>query len=182
MNRKTLGTALFILFLVDALVIGGIVAALRSPQAGLTIGLLAFALPCVLLMGIMPVISHLCGWEKLVRRYPPTEHAFASFRGPVTSMAVNRAWLGFNNCVEINADDHHLHLRLIAIVGGWNRPASVPWEAVRAITPARFGRTRLDLVEGPSLWVPNTYARQELAVRSMPVPDELHAHAAGETP
>lgn len=182
MNRKTLGIALFVLFLVDALVIGAIVAVLGSPGAALMIGVLAFAAPCVLLMGIMPLFSRISGWDTLARRYPPTDDAFAGYRGPVTSIAIHRSWFNFNNCIEINADDDHLHIRMIALIGKWDRAVSIPWEAVREITPARFGRTRLNLIDGPSLWAPNNYTRHELAVRSMPVPDEQHAHAVGETP
>lgn len=172
MTRKNLGIMLFVLFIADAFVIGGIVAATHSPQLGITIGVLALAFPFVLLMGIMPLFTALTGWDKVCRRYPGVPDAFAGKDAKLQSMALHYSGFNFNNCVEIRSDDHHLHLRIVALIGKWNKPASIPWEAVTSIQPASFGRVKLTIHESPPIWITRANVDRELQVRSMPVNDD----------
>lgn len=164
MHPRTMRIALFILFITDGLVIGALVGGLSgSWRQGVLVGVIACAAPWLLVAPLILAMARASRWTRLSTLYPLRAPNPDATPARLTSIAVRWAWLAFNNCMEVRTDDDHLHLAF-GIPMSPRMPVSIPWAAVTGIGASRQ-RARLDVLDGPSLWVDRKLVEREVGLR-----------------
>ena len=166
MSAKQLVITVVLVELASAVMVFAILASQGQTWLGVAFGAGILIFPVVLIPLVINGIASLTGWRTLARNYPEAESAPPESERKTLSMGIRWPLMSVNNAILGAADERHLHLMFVPLFSFGIGPVSIPWAAVTEIEPSTFGRIKLTILGGPSLWVPREMVRDELEVRA----------------
>ncbi len=184
MDGKTLRTLLLVVFVIDAIVLGILIGVFSSPWLGIGVGLLALAVPPLLIAAVLNVFGALVRWPALAREFPARTPSPDAKGRMVSSLGVR--WRGalMNHGMEWKADNDYLHLACPISFMNAMPPVSIPWAAIEFDRPLTTRRGALVAVKAGAfrLWLPLAVVEREIEVRrAMQAVDSNPHEAAAAT-